>query len=274
MKRSAALREQEYWAVTTPADRARIQQKITEAIREAKTRPDQFSTAYPESHEKARSKEGGSGKRLRDISEGWSRRGVNLGRQLSQRSEKWGSAAKEKIRPNPDAELWKGVAAGMAAGLVGTLAMTGFMGLWNKTGDLVGGDLEERSRRQQQEQRGEEEPSTEKVAADLSQTVFHKRLDAATTKAVGNAVHYGFGSAVGALYGVLSELYPSLSAGHGTVYGTTVWLGADQLALPALGYAPGINERPVNEHIYGAAAHAVYGVVTETVRDVLRSWLD
>jgi len=270
VKRSAALREQEYWAVTTPADRARIQQKITEAIREAKTRPDQFSTAYPESHENARSKEGGSGKRLRDISEGSSRRGVSLGRELSQRSEKWASVAKEKIRPNPDAELWKGVAAGMAAGLVGTLAMTGFMGLWNKTGELLGGDLEERARRQQQEQRGEEEPA----AADLSQAVFHKRLDAATKKAVGNAVAYGFGSAVGALYGVLSELYPSVSAGHGAVYGTTVWLGADQLALPALGYAPGINEHPVNEHIYGAAAHAVYGVVTEKVRDVLRSWLD
>ena len=273
MKRSAALREQEYSAVTTPTDRARIQQKIADTIREAKTRPDQFSTTYPVLPERA-GEEGRFGKRLRDISEGWSRRGINLGRQVSQRTEEWGSTAKEKIRPNPDAELWKGVAAGMAAGLVGTLAMTGFMGLWNKTGDVVKENFEDRSARQQKEQRGEEEPSTEKVAADVSQAVFNTTLDGDTRKAAGNAVHYGFGAAVGALYGVLRELYPAVSTGHGTAYGTAVWLGADELALPALGYAPPIDERPVTEHIYGAAAHAVYGVVTETVRDVLRNWLD
>src|SRR5689334_10157331 len=121
MKRSAALREQEHWAVTTPQDRARIQQKISEAIRDAKTLPDQFSTSYPE----AIKEEGGLGSRLRDISEGWSRRGVTLGRQVSDLSREWSSAAKDKIRPQSDAELWKGVAAGMAAGLVGTLVMSG-----------------------------------------------------------------------------------------------------------------------------------------------------
>ena len=203
-----------------------------------------------------------------------SRRGVNLGRQVSERTEEWGSIAKERIRPKPDAELWKGVAAGMAAGLVGTLAMTGFMGLWSKTGELIKDKPEDLSARQQKEQRGEEEPSTEKVASDISQTVFQKKLDRDTKKAAGTVIHYGFGTAVGALYGVLSELYPAISAGQGTLYGTAVWLGADELALPALGYTPGMHERPVNEHIYGAAAHALYGVVTETVRDVLRSWLD
>ena len=62
--------------------------------------------------------------------------------------------------------------------------------------------------------------------------------------------------------------------GPGTLYGSAVWLGADEVALPALGYAAPAQERPTNEHIYGAAAHAVYGAVTETVRDVLRCWLD
>jgi len=178
------------------------------------------------------------------------------------------------MSPDPRAELWKGVAAGMAAGLIGTLAMTGFMGLWNKSGELVKKKLEDRSARQQKEQRGEEEPSTEKVASDISESVFQKKLDGGMKKAAGNVVHYGFGTTMGTIYGVLTELYPVVSAGRGTLYGEAVWLGADEFALPALGYAPGIGERAVNEHIYGAAAHAVYGVVTETVRDVLRRWLD
>ena len=274
MKRSAALREEMHWAVTTPEDRERIQQKISEAIREAKTRPDQFSTSYPETPEESETAPDLGG-RLRNIAEGWSQRGGDFGRKVSQRAQQWGNVAREKVRPEPEAEIWKGVAAGMAAGLVGTLVMTGFMGLWNKAGELVKQEFEDLSGRQQKEQRGEEEePSTEKVAADISQNVFQKHLDKDTKKAAGNVVHYGFGAAVGALYGVLSELYPVVRVGQGTLYGTAVWLGADQLALPALGYAPPAQERPANEHVYGASAHAVYGVVTETVRNVLRKWLD
>jgi uncharacterized membrane protein YagU involved in acid resistance len=273
MKRSAALREEMHWAVTTPEDRARIQQKISETIREAKTRPDQFSTSYPDSTDRSESAPDRS-RRLRSISEGWSQRAQQWKDVATGRAQQWGNVARDKVRPEPDAEIWKGVAAGMAAGLLGTLAMSGFMGVWNKSGELVKEKFDERPRRQQKEQRGEEEPSTEKVAADISRNVFQKQLDHDTRKAMGNAVHYGFGAAVGALYGALSELYPTLRLGHGTLYGSAVWLGADEVALPALGYAAPAQERPANEHMYGAAAHAVYGAVTETVRDVLRRWLD
>jgi putative membrane protein len=273
MKRSAALREEMHWAVTTPEDRARIQQKISETIREAKTRPDQFSSSYPRVSDQSESTSDQGG-RLRNISEGWSQRAQQWKDLTGGRAQQWGNVAREKVRPEPDAEIWKGVAAGMAAGLLGTLAMSGFMGVWNKSGEFVKEKFDERPRRQQKEQRGEEEPSTEKVAADISQNVFQKRLDRDTKKAAGNAVHYGFGAAVGALYGALTELYPTLKLGHGTLYGSAVWLGADEVALPALGYAAPAQERPANEHLYGAAAHAVYGAVTETVRDVLRRWLD
>src|SRR5215475_3344209 len=141
MKRAAAVRTQEHWSVTTAEDRARIQQKISEAIRDAKNRPDQFSISYPEAAEEPGTA-GRVGRRLRDISDGWSRRGASLGQQVSQRALEWGRVARKKVRPDPGAELWKGVATGMAAGLVGTLAMTGFMGLWNKTDELVKEELE------------------------------------------------------------------------------------------------------------------------------------
>ena len=272
MKRSAALREQEHWAVTTPEDRQKIQRKISEAIRDAKTRPDQFSTSYPELVEDEST--GRFGARLRDMREGWSRRGADLGDRVSDFTQQWAGAARQRMRPDADGELWKGVAAGMAAGLIGTLAMSGFMGLWTKSGELIKDEFGDRSARQQKEQRGEEEPSTEKVASDISESIFQKKLDGDTKKAAGDVVHYGFGAAMGAIYGVLTELYPVISAGHGTLYGEAVWLGADEFALPALGYAPGISERPVNEHVYGAASHAVYGAVTETVRGFLRRWLD
>ena len=283
MKRSAALRKEPQWAVTTPDDRARIQQKISQAIREAKTRPGPFSSTREASqsqssyNESARNWSG----RLRNISEGWATRAGSLGQQVSRRAQElgstarqWSSSAREKGRPNPEAEIWKGVAAGVAAGLVGTIFMTGFMGLCEKSGEFVKEEFEDRSRRQQQEQRGEQEPPTDKVASDLSKNIFQRELEGDTKRLAGNAVHYGFGAAIGGIYGALAELYPALTTGHGTLYGSTVWLGADELALPALGYTPSPQERAMSEHIYGASSHVVYGLVTETVRGALRNWLD
>lgn len=269
MKRSAALKNEEtHWSVTTPEDRAKIQEKISQAIRESKSQPATFQTkAAPEKEP------GFAGKwdqRVHALREEWSERAGDLG----QRAQSMGRAVKEQVAPNPNAELWKGLAAGLAAGLIGTVVMTGFMGLWNKTGELVEEKFEDRPGKQQQEQRGEEEPSTEKVASAISENVFEEELEGDTKKLAGNAVHYAFGTLIGGFYGALTELYPALNTGQGTLYSTAVWLGADELALPLLGFTPAPQERPVSEHVYGVAAHAVYGVVTETVRDALRGWMD
>src|SRR5262249_17565750 len=82
----------------------------------------------------------------------------------------------------------------------------------------------------------------------------------------GNLVHYVFGTAVGGLYGLLAEKAPHTRAGFGTLYGTAVWLGADEVALPLLGLSKAPRHYPWSTHASALASHLVYGSTMELVR--------
>ncbi len=270
MKRSAALREETHWSVTTPEDRAKIQEKISQTIRQAKTQP--VSSPKQSAPRQDTSFSGKWNRRVHDIREGWSERAGDF----SQRAQNIGRAVKEQVSPSPEAELWKGVAAGLAAGLIGTFVMTQFMTIWSKAEEKV----EERLGKGQeakaaaQPESETEENSTVKVASAISENVFNHKLQGEQKKAAGNFVHFGYGTLMGGVYGVLSELYPKISAGHGSLYGTALWVGGDTVVVPALGLSQPPQERSAGELAYEAAAHLVYGVVTETVRGALKGWLD
>jgi uncharacterized membrane protein YagU involved in acid resistance len=75
---------------------------------------------------------------------------------------------------------------------------------------------------------------------------------------------------MGALYGALAEVAPQTTIGHGTPYGAAVWLGADEIAVPAFGLADGPAETPASTHLQALAAHLVYGVTLDTVRRLVR----
>jgi uncharacterized membrane protein YagU involved in acid resistance len=79
-------------------------------------------------------------------------------------------------------------------------------------------------------------------------------------------VHYAFGTTVGLLYGMTAALWPGAATGFGALFGTAVWIGADEAALPALGLSAPPHEYDVSHHLYGFAAHLLYGTVTEGVR--------
>ena len=51
----------------------------------------------------------------------------------------------------------------------------------------------------------------------------------------GNLVHYAFGAALGGAYGLVAETLPGVTAGSGSVFGTTAALVFDEWAIPALG---------------------------------------
>jgi putative membrane protein len=83
---------------------------------------------------------------------------------------------------------------------------------------------------------------------------------------------------MGALYGVLLEVGPdSLREGHpsltGLGYGSALFVGADELAVPALGLSGSAKEAPLSAHIYGLASHLVYGLTGEAVRRTVRNYL-
>ena len=89
----------------------------------------------------------------------------------------------------------------------------------------------------------------------------------------GTAVHYAFGISMGALYGVGAEFVPMITAGRGVPFGISVWLGADEGVVPALGLSKSPKEYPLSVHAYSLASHAVYGLTTELVRRAIRKAL-
>jgi hypothetical protein len=84
-------------------------------------------------------------------------------------------------------------------------------------------------------------------------------------------VHFPFGSAWGAAYGLLRESVPALdpvAAAIGT--GTVVWAVSDNLILPAFQLAGWPQAYPVKNHLYAWAAHLVYGSAVWGAYELLR----
>jgi uncharacterized membrane protein YagU involved in acid resistance len=125
--------------------------------------------------------------------------------------------------------------------------------------------------RKSQQQREVKNP-TVNVAEIIAEDFFHHRLEDHEKKLAGPLVHYAFGTFTGGVYGMATELAPVAAAGWGTAYGTTVWLGADEIGVPALGLSKSPVETPLSQHLEALGAHLVYGFVLETVRRPLR-WI-
>ena len=79
---------------------------------------------------------------------------------------------------------------------------------------------------------------------------------------------------MGAFYGGLAELEPRATAGAGLPYGAAVFVGADEVAVPALGLSKPPQEYPASAHIYGLASHLVYGLSLEMARRGIRRMMD
>jgi uncharacterized membrane protein YagU involved in acid resistance len=79
---------------------------------------------------------------------------------------------------------------------------------------------------------------------------------------------------MGAVYGAMAEITPRATFGAGLPYGTAVFLGADELTVPALGLSKPPKEYPASTHLYGLASHLVYGLSLEMVRRGVRRLMD
>jgi putative membrane protein len=84
------------------------------------------------------------------------------------------------------------------------------------------------------------------------------------------AMYWGVGAATGAAYGALAEFYPAATARQGASFGMAFAAFTHDGALPALGLAPRSDYQTTREKTSELASNIVYGVVTETVRRVVR----
>ena len=168
---------------------------------------------------------------------------------------------------------WKGLLAGAAGGLVGTIAMTEFQKGWQKVAEKRrSGDTRRRQTTLRARPSEENEDSTTKAAGKLAQKAG-RELTYEQKKQASPLFHYGFGTAMGALYGMAMETSPRGVRAQriplfGSLFGSALFLGADEMAVPALGLAEA-SESP-SPHLYAWASHLVYGLTTEFVRRQVR----
>jgi ribosomal protein S25 len=143
--------------------------------------------------------------------------------------------------------------------------MNQFQALWSKASE----QLKENSKQEQQQSasQSESEDATTKTADRLTRNLFDRRLTKEQKKKAGPIVHYAFGSAMGAFYGLAAELIPNVATrGFGMAFGAALFTAADEIAVPALGLSGKPTESPLSSHAYALASHLVYGATAEGVR--------
>ncbi|MGA9770219.1 MAG: DUF1440 domain-containing protein [Blastocatellia bacterium] len=167
------------------------------------------------------------------------------------------------LRNRQETSPWKGLAAGLVAGLVASWTMNQFQALWGK--------LAEDEKTDEKKSSDDDTPATVKAADALSEEVFGHELTRSEKEIAGSAVHYAFGAATGGMYGAMAEIVPDVTIGAGMPFATVVWLLADEITVPLLGLSKSPAQYPLSKHAYGLASHFVYGLTTEVVRRAVRN---
>jgi putative membrane protein len=146
--------------------------------------------------------------------------------------------------------LAKGLLAGLIGGLVATAAKT----------------LAERI----YPPRTHGEPEPPEV---LAEKFAGHELALAKKKTAAGSIHWGFGALAGAAYGGVVEYFPAATEEEGAAFGMALGSLTHGTALPAMGLSAEPEDQTVRERTSEMASHVVFGVVTETVRRVVRKML-
>lgn len=168
--------------------------------------------------------------------------------------------------------VWKGAVAGAIGGFAASWAMNEFQAAWSAIGRRIQGNGN--SGKQESAEGSKSEDATMKTAGAIGEHVLHRRLTREEKKKASPFVHYAFGASIGGLYGATAEKVPDVKTGYGLPFGTAVFVGADEVAVPALSLAQqSPSQMKMQDHIYSLASHLVYGATTELVRRGVRAYL-
>ncbi|MGD0446537.1 MAG: DUF1440 domain-containing protein [Edaphobacter sp.] len=146
--------------------------------------------------------------------------------------------------------LAKGLLAGLIGGLVATAAKT-----------LV-------EKVYPPQTHGEPEPHEVLAERVAGHELVRTQKEVAT-----EAIHWGFGALTGAAYGALVEYYPAATAKDGAGFGMALSSLTHGTMLPVMGLGAAPEAQTARERTSEMATHVIYGVVTETVRRVIRKML-
>lgn len=205
--------------------------------------------------------------RLRGYSNASSSPGVTCGAGIARVA---GVERTHRMKPDP----LKGVVAGVVAGLVGTWFMSEYQSLWSRI--VNGGEPQsaggKHDARDWQEKNEGGANANEHAAQAIARRTAGRELTERELEVAAPIMHYAFGAGVSALYGAFAEQAPWIASGAGTGYGTLVWIGADEIAMPAIGWSEP-QRYPAEAHMQSFTAHLVFGFTTELTRRAVRRML-
>lgn len=112
------------------------------------------------------------------------------------------------------------------------------------------------------------EPSTVKAADRISLEFSGQPIVQEKRERAGRMVHYVTGGVLGALYTVLADRLPFVTAGFGGLFGLGITAVLDEGLVPALGFSPPAGDVPLERHAEGVAAHLMFGAALEAARRV------
>ena len=90
----------------------------------------------------------------------------------------------------------------------------------------------------------------------------------------GHTIHYGIAAGMGALYGLLRGMAPGVSTGRGALFGIAAFIVQDEIGNTVMGTAGNPLNYPVRDHARGAAAHILFGIVTDLGARLISPWRD
>ncbi len=157
----------------------------------------------------------------------------------------------------------QGIVAGVAGGILASFLMEQFQAAWSTVSKQI-------NPQPAQQNKPKSEPATVQTANAIYGAIADRKIPADKRPAVAETVHYMMGATSGAIYGLAAELMPIATVGGGLAFGASVWMIADNVAVPAFGLAQPPTKTPIGTHIYALASHLVYGVATEAVRRAVR----
>jgi putative membrane protein len=186
---------------------------------------------------------------------------------------------------NDRTDLLKGLVAGVIAGAVASVVMNQFQKICSRV--LIGDEESHGAQSLQKgtplhgaakmlQEKGAEDPnddSAERLAQTIAVGVFDHKLNDDVKDTVGTAFHYAYGMSMGAVYGAGAEILPEATMGAGMPYGALIWVGADEIVVPALGLSKAADGYPLSIHAAALGAHLVYGLTLESVRSMVRNVL-
>lgn len=105
-------------------------------------------------------------------------------------------------------------------------------------------------------------------AHKLAAGMFGRDISA-YTQAVGEVVHFTYGSAWGALYGLLQGSYRRAPGPFGLLFGVVVWLAGPATLVPAMRLWPPPHKEPPLRLAMMIAGHLIYGAAVAATFEVL-----